>query len=72
MGYEQTVWIYTVYNRVYIWFHYFFQNNFFIVSAQLGENLIYTFGQVKDSLDKYIMTIYLSLDKYRILLFPHP
>ena len=28
-------------------------------------------GQVKFSLDKYIMAIYLSLGKYKILLFPH-
>ena len=29
-------------------------------------------GQVKFSLDKYIMVIYLSLDKYQIVLFSHP
>ena len=34
--------------------------------------LICTIGQVKFSLDKYITAIYLSLDKQKILLFPHP
>ena len=28
-------------------------------------------GQVRFSLDKHIMAIYLSLGKYKILLFPH-
>ena len=30
------------------------------------------FGTCKISLDKYIMTIYLSMDKYQILLFSDP
>ena len=34
--------------------------------------LICSFGQVKFSLDKNSMAIYLSLDKQKILLFPHP
>ena len=34
--------------------------------------LICTFGQVKFSLDKYIMAIFLSLDKWKILLFSLP
>ena len=34
--------------------------------------LICSGGQVKVSYDKYIMVIYLSLDKEKILLFPHP
>ena len=35
--------------------------------------IIYSLGQVKFPLDKYIMAIYLSLGKYFFfLLFPHP
>ena len=34
--------------------------------------LICSFGQVHFSLDKYIMALYLSLDKWIILIFPHP
>ena len=34
--------------------------------------VICTIGQVNFSLEKYIMVIYLSLDKKKILLFPHP
>ena len=33
---------------------------------------ICSLGQVKFSFDNYIMTIYLSLGKYKNLLFPHP
>ena len=34
--------------------------------------IIYSLGQVKFQLDKYIMVIYLSLGKYKILLFSQP
>ena len=34
--------------------------------------IICSVGQVKFSLDKYIMAIYLSLGKYKILLFSTP
>ena len=34
--------------------------------------IICSLGRVKFSLDKYIMAIYLSLGKYKMLLFPHP
>ena len=52
------------------WFHTVFKR----VKCLSTERykLICTVGQVKFSLDKYIMAIYLSLDKYKILLFPHP
>ena len=33
--------------------------------------IICSLGQVTLSLDKYLMTIYLSLGKYQLLLFPH-
>ena len=33
--------------------------------------LFFDMGQVKLSLDKYPMAIYLSLGKYQLLLFPH-
>ena len=52
------------------WFHTVFES----VNCLSTERykLICTIGQVKFSLDKYILTIYLSLDKLKILLFPHP
>ena len=43
------------------WFHTFFESvNYFSTERY---KLICTIGQVKFSLDKYIMAIYLSLDK---------
>ena len=49
---------------------------FWVVYIVSLLKLIFCFGQVKFSLDKYIMTIYLSLGKYKILTnlskFPHP
>ena len=42
------------------------------VRDKLGSLCIICYlGQVKISLDKYIMAINLSLGKYKILLFPH-
>ena len=46
-----------------------------IIKAKLSSLcIICSFGQVKFSLDKYIMAFYLSLGKYMyyFLLFPHP
>ena len=46
-----------------------------IFSAKLHVNslcIICSLGQVKLSLDKCFMTIYLSLGKYQLLPFPHP
>ena len=41
--------------------------------AQIFEHyLFFNVGQVKLSMDKFLMAIYLSLDKYKLLLFPHP
>ena len=34
--------------------------------------LFFIMGQVKLSMDKYLMHFYLSLGKYKLLLFPHP
>ena len=43
------------------------------VRAKMSSlSIICSLGQVKLSLDKYIMDIYLSLSKYKILLFAHP
>ena len=43
------------------------------VRDELGSLcIICSFGQVKFSLDKYIMTIYLSVGKFKVLLFQHP
>ena len=44
------------------------------VRAKLSSLCIISLGQVKFSLDKYIMAIKfcLSLSKYEMLLFPHP
>ena len=45
-----------------------------IFRAKLSSlRIICSLGQVKLSLDnlKYLMTIYLSLGKYQVLLFPH-
>ena len=52
------------------WFHTVFEG----VNCLSTERykLICTIGQVKFLLDKYIMAIYLSLKKSKILLFPHP
>ena len=36
------------------------------------HHLFYGTGQVKLSLDKYFMAMYLSLGKYQLLLYPHP
>ena len=73
---SQLIWIYTVFNRVYIWFI-LFSKEFIhvyclsIFRAKLGSLcIICSFGQVNLSLDKYLMTIYLSLDKYQLLFFP--
>ena len=51
----------SVYKRVEIWFHTVFES----VNCLSTERykLICLFGQVKFSLDKYIIAIYLSLDK---------
>ena len=54
---SQLIWIYTVLNSLCLVFvHYLFFN----------------MGQVKLSMDKYLAAIYLSLGKYKLLLFPHP
>ena len=37
-----------------------------------GIKLISSFGQVKISIDKNIVAIYLSLDKKKKITFPHP
>ena len=52
------------------WFHTVFES----VNCLSMERykLICTIGQVKFSMDKYILAIYLSLDKSKILLFLHP
>ena len=43
------------------------------VRAKLSSScIICSLGQEKFSFDKYIMAIYLSLGKYKFLLFPHP
>ena len=47
-----------------IWFHFFKSWSSLCIFCSLG--------QVKFSLDKYIMAIYLSQGKYKILLFQHP
>ena len=47
--------------------------SFSVFRAKLSSLcIICSLGHVKLSLDKYQMTIYLSLGKYKILLFPHP
>ena len=53
---DQLIWIYTVYMRVDICM-------VFILVFESVNKLICTVGRVKFSLDKYIMSIYLSLDK---------
>ena len=52
-----------IFKRVYVLFQH---------SKALGYKLICSFGQIKFSLDKYSMIIYLCLGKYKVLLFPHP
>ena len=61
---------YCLQELVYIWFHTVFER--INCLSMVRYKLICSFGQVKFSMDKYIMAIYLSLDKYKILLFPHP
>ena len=44
-----------------------------MVSTEKGQScIICSLGKEKFPLDKYIMVIYLSLGKYKILQFPHP
>ena len=52
------------------WFHTVFESVNYL--SRERYKLICTIGQVKFSLDKYIMAIYLSLDKSKMLQFPHP
>ena len=40
--------------------------------AQIFVHYLVIKGQVKRSMDKYLMAIYLSLGKYKLLQFPHP
>ena len=58
---SQLIWTYTVYKTVEIQFNAVFER----VNCLSIERykLICSFGQVKFSLDKYIMAIYLSMDK---------
>ena len=50
---------------------YCFQKNLYVwLQAKFFMHYLF-FGTSKNSLDKYIMTIYLSLGKHQILLFPH-
>ena len=58
---QKLIWIYTDYKRVDIWFYTVFES---VLCLSIERyKLICTIGQVKFSLDKYIMTIYMSLDK---------
>ena len=62
---SQLIWIYTDYKSVDICFYTVFQRvrvKPFCLSTERYK-LICSFRQVKFSLDKYIMAIYLSLDK---------
>ena len=62
--------IHTVYKELISDFILFFER----VNCLSKEmyKLICSLGQVKFSMDKSNMAIYLSLDKKKILLFPHP
>ena len=69
----------TVFTRVFSGFILFLKefirvNILFKHREGLGKYFVhYMFlGQVDLSLEKYLMTIYLSLGKYQLLLFPHP
>ena len=52
---------YCLQELIYIWFHTVFER--INCSSTVSYKLICSFGQVKFSVDKYIMAIYLSLDK---------
>ena len=70
------IWIYTdqdpyfLQELIYILFHTVFERINCLSTVRC--KLICTFGQVKFSMDKYILAFYLSLDKLIFLLFPHP
>ena len=57
----ELIWVYTVYKRVDIWFYTVFERVNCLSTDRY--KLICSLGQVNFSLDKYIMAIYLSLDK---------
>ena len=50
----------------------FSQKFTFGIHTRRTKHITCPLGQVEFSLDKYIMHIYLSLGKFKILLFPHP
>ena len=52
---------YCLQELIYIWFHTFFERINCLCTVRY--KLICSFGQVKFSMDKYILAIYLSLDK---------
>ena len=52
---------YCLQELIYIWFHTVFERK--ICLGTKRYKLIFSFGQVKFSMDKYILTFYLPLDK---------
>ena len=52
---------YCLQELIYIWFHTVFEQINFLITVRY--KLICCFGQVKSSVDKYILAFYLSLDK---------
>ena len=70
----------TLFSLVYVWFHTAFKGVYRCILFKNSKGfpqiimhyLFFNMGQVKLSMDKYLMAIYLSLGKYKRLLFPHP
>ena len=58
------------FSRGMYWVAYYF-SRIFMVSDQSYLCIIFSLGQANFSLDRYVMSIYLSLDKYPIILVPY-
>ena len=68
------------YSLIYVWFHPVFKGVYMCILFKHSEGfaqifvhyLFFNMGKIKLFMDKYPMAIYLSLGKYKLLLFPHP
>ena len=68
---------------VYVWFHTVFKEinylrihvyclSMLMAHSDLCALSVVNMGQIKLTMDKFLMVIYLSLGKYNVLLFPNP
>ena len=59
-AYQDPYWLQEL---IYIWFHTVFERINCLSTVRYNYKLICSFGQVKFSMDKYILAFYFSLDK---------